>query len=557
MDLSKIIRHRSIAALLTVISTLSGLEALAAPPRLVVQIVISQMRYDYLERFKDNFSENGFRSFYNEGVVFENAQYDYMLTTTQAGLATITTGANPAIHGITGDYWIDPTDSDIEHTVYDSSVTGIGCDFGVGCYSATNLIAPTVGDKLRQHNPQSRIISIAIDPSSAIIAGGKSSDTYWLDKGRGSWISSTAFFDGLNSWVVRYNNAGYSTTYSEMDWGVSVPLSMYKNSKSSIIDTKRKETVFSFSKFKTLFQNSFPNNTTQSSQSGKWSDFSQKLYTPVGNKIVVDFASRAIISEELGEDEHTDLLTICFDSPRYISELFGPESIELEDSYYQLDEDIEQLLQSLYSRFDKEDVVVVLCSDHGSSNDINSNRSGENTFDKTGYMMIMNAFLSAQYEPGNWVLGYNDRQLYLNRSLIYRYGLNLEEVQNNAAAFSLQYRGISHAITSTALQNSYFGSGYAAAMYNSFYPRRAGDLTINLMPGWIEDREGICSASGSHYQYDTHVPLMFRGGTISPSEPISEAVDMTSVAPTLARIMGITTPDAATGSPLESIIDRH
>lgn len=526
-----------------------------ASPKLVVQIVVSQMRYDYLERFGSNFSSNGFHSFYSDGMTFTNARYGYMITTTQAGLATISTGANPSIHGITGEYWINSTTGRKEYTIIDSSVNGIGCDLGVGNFSPANLDISTLGDKLIQSDSMSRVVSIAIDPASAVISGSSNAQTYWLDRGRGKWISSTAYFPQLKPWVEKYNNEDHNSVYSEMDWNPYHPISLYKNTQSYIIESNRRGIKsFSFEKFKQFFEKSFSDGVTvtqQSRSSSKWIDFSKKLYTPVGNRIVCDFASKIITEEQLGKGEHTDLLTICFDSPRYISELFGPESIELEDCYYQLDRDLNLLLQSIFSQFDSQDVVVMLSSDHGSSNSV---REGDKyLFDRSSYMMIMNAFLSAQYEPGNWVIDYHNRQLYLNRSMIYNYGINLEEVQNKVAAFSLQYRGVSHAITSTALQNGYFGSGYAAAMYNSFYPRRAGDITINLMPGWIEEDGGICSSSGSLYEYDTHVPLMFRGGNIEQGVAVSRKVDMTSIAPTLARIMGIEIPDASEGTLIEEI----
>lgn len=527
-------------------------------PKLVVQIIVSQMRYDYLERFGSNFSSDGFKSFYSQGMVFDNARYNYMITSTQAGLATISTGANPSVHGITGDYWINLTSGNKEYTVIDNSVTGVGCDLGLGNYSAANLNISTLGDKLIQSDSLSRVFSIAIDPASAVISGSDNAQTYWLDRGRGRWISSTAYFPELKDWVVNYNSKDYSSLYSEIDWSLCNPISTYKNKKSYIIErNKRGSTHFSFDKFKERFNEAFGDNVKQTELSkplSRWVNFSKKLYTPVGNKIVCDFANRIILEEGLGKNHHTDLLTVCFDSPRYVSELFGPESIELEDCYYQLDRDLSLLLQSIFAQFSSKDVLVVLSSDHGSSSSINSNEGNERLFDKGGYMMIMNAFLSAQYGSGDWILDYHNRQLYLNRNLIYNKGLDLEQIQNKVAAFSLQYRGISHAITSTALQNGYFGdSGYAASMYNSFYPRRAGDLTINLMPGWIEDKQGICSSSGSSYEYDTHVPLMLRGGKIEQGTVVSKQVDMSSIAPTLARIMEIEIPDASHGWLIEEI----
>lgn len=168
----------------------------------------------------------------------------------------------------------------------------------------------------------------------------------------------------------------------------------------------------------------------------------------------------------------------------------------------------------------------------------------------------MNGFLSAQYEPGEWVLGYRDRQLYLNRELIYKYGFDLAEVQTRAAAFALQFRGVSGALTSTDMQSGYFGKGYGEKMQNGFYPKRSGDVTINLMPGWIEQRTGIVSLSGSLYEYDTHVPMMLLGGYV-PAATVERDVTVSSLAPTLAHIMRITVPNAATGAILDEAVPNE
>ena len=177
-------------------------------------------------------------------------------------------------------------------------------------------------------------------------------------------------------------------------------------------------------------------------------------------------------------------------------------------------------------------------------------------FNVEQFKMIMNGFLSAQFEPANWIIAYHDRQLYLNRSIIYSYGFNLAEVQTRAATFALQFRGVSDALSSTSMQNGYFGGGVGQKMQNSFYPKRSGDIVINLKPGWIEEDSTKVSTSGSLYDYDTHVPLIFYGTSL-PVKKVYRNVSMTDVVPTLARIMQITVPNAATGSVLTEVIPNQ
>ena len=149
---------------------------------------------------------------------------------------------------------------------------------------------------------------------------------------------------------------------------------------------------------------------------------------------------------------------------------------------------------------------------------------------------------------------YASNCIWLNHNLIYERGLNLAEVQNEVAIFAMQFGGVSHALAATAMRTSYFGSGYARRMQNSFYPRRSGDVIVNLMPGWIEERDRCHSSSGSMYGYDTEVPLLFYGAGIAPQR-IRRTVEMTSIAPTVARLLEISEPAASEGEALEEITE--
>lgn len=523
---------------------------MGAKPKLVVNIVISQMRANYMDRFQDNFSADGFRRFMDQGAYFTDAHYNYMQTNTAAGLATLSTGTNPDGHGIVAEDWIDFTTNNPVNLIADPSVTGLDCDAGVGCYSPLNLTAATLGDRLKESDAKSKVVSIAATPVSAIVSGGHTADVFWMDAGRGHWISSTYYFKQLPTWVTAYNKQNLFAPFMERSWEPSKTLEGYKNSEHSVIDfTPAKTGFFSkpfFRKVGSIFKK----------DDDKF-DAAALLYTPFGNSLTTQFAREAIVGEELGKDDHTDLLTIVYDTPRLIGEHFGPRSIELEDMYYKLDTELGILTDYLLAQFKPGEVVVVLTSDHGTSDTYKEDsRVPMGRFNAEQFKMIMNGFLSAQFEPGNWVIDYHDRQLYLNRSIIYSYGFNLAEVQTRAATFALQFRGVNGALSSTSMQNGYFGGGFGEKIQNSFYPKRSGDIVINLMPGWIEEDTAKVSLSGSLYDYDTHVPLMFFGANI-PAQRIGRNVTMTGVTPTLARIMQITVPNASTGSVLPEVVPQQ
>ena len=265
-------------------------------------------------------------------------------------------------------------------------------------------------------------------------------------------------------------------------------------------------------------------------------------------------AKQAIAQYRLGEDKIPDLLNVCLDSPRRISEAYGPESIEVEDMYYRLDRDLADFLTFVFAQVRDGNATVVLTSDHGTSPSYDATTEEPDRFNARQFEVIVNGFLNVRYGMGDWVLEYEDKCVYLNHNLIYERGLDLAEVQNEVAIFAMQFSGISHALAATAMRTSYFGSGYARRMQNSFYPRRSGDVILNLMPGWIEEQERCWSMSGSMYGYDTEVPLVFYG-TGAGQQHVQRRVDMTSVAPTLARLAGIREPAASEGGVLEEIAE--
>jgi predicted AlkP superfamily pyrophosphatase or phosphodiesterase len=496
-------------------------------PRLVVNIVVSQLRYDWLARFEDNLSDEGFRRFAAEGMNFTSAYYNYMQTLTPASLATLTTGVNPSIHGVVADRWIDYTTGRVVSLVDDISAQGLDCDPERGRYSSHNIVMPTLGDKLLAESPTSKVITIAADPVSAVVMGGRSSQVYWIDSPRATWVSSTAYMTRLPKWVAEYNKSHPANYYVGYGWSLAKPAKMYVNRINTIFGADRSRKISSFRK-------------------GGATDYEALIRTPHGNSLVADFAKRMVINEELGSDEATDILNICFDASRYVGQTYGSGSMEVEDMIYRMDADLAELVRAISERVNPKDVLFVVTSDHGVSDSWDGGGEPLDRFNPSQFKTILNSFLGVQFGGGDWVLNYIDRQVYLNHNLVYINNLSLEEVQNRAAMFALQFRGISHVLTSTAMQNGYFGASYGQRMQNGFYPGRAGDLMLNFVPGWIEERAEGRSLSGSMYDYDTHVPLMMFGWRI-PSREVAELVDMTWVAPTLARILHISRPTASDG----------
>ncbi len=514
---------------LLLLAACAALDTSATPkPRLVVQIVVGSMRAEDLARYADNFGEGGIRKLLQSGTLFTDARYDYQQTLTPVTLSTLATGAMPSTHGVVGTRWRDYSTNE--------AVELLDGRQGPGAY---HLIAPTLAETLLQHAPGSQAVTVAAEAPSAIVLNGRGSEVFWLDT-RCCWERSPYYADQLPQWIERSNRERYNLSYVASEWRTLLDGSKYRNSR-----------------YQDITLSSLNRKEMEKRGAGRLqlaNDYERLLYTPAGNTAVLGFAKQAIAQYHLGADETPDLLNVCLDSSRRILEAYGPESVEAEDMYYRLDRDLADFLTFVFAQVRNGEALVVFTSDHGTSPSYDAGSEAADRFNARQFEVIVNGFLNARYGPGTWVLDYEDKSLYLNHNLIYERGLNLADIQNEVAIFAMQFRGVSHAQSATAMRTSYFGSGYARLMQNSFYPRRSGDVLLNLMPGWIEERDRTCSTSGSMYGYDTEVPLVFLGTGAGPQR-IRRRTDMTAVAPTLARMMGITEPAASEGTALPEIVE--
>ena len=375
-----------------------------------------------------------------------------------------------------------------------------------------------------------------------VVMDGHGGETYWLEPTRCDWTTSAYYAPAVPEWIDHSNDERYNLSYISTEWRPLLARDRYINSRCN-------DVVFPEKRGRERQEEPRPERLLEHG-----SDYERLLYTPAGNTAVLGLAKQLIAQSKLGADRTTDVLNICLDSSRRIAEAYGPESIEVEDMYYRLDRDLADFLTFLFAQVEKGNVTVVLTSDHGTSPSYDMACGETDRFNARQFEVIVNGFLNVRYGTGDWVVAYNDKCVWLNHNRIYERGLNLAEVQNEVAIFAMQFRGVSHALSATAMRSSYFGSGYARRMQNSFYPRRSGDVVLNLMPGWIEEQERCRSLSGSMYGYDTEVPLVFYG-TGAGQQHVGRSVDMTAVAPTLARLAGATQPAASEGKVLPEIVD--
>lgn len=531
-----------ISAITTIIASLAVNEATAAErPRLLVNIVVSGMRTDDLVRYNKNFSNGGFNRLINNGAYFTNASYDYMQTTTPVGLATLSTGAMPSTHGVVSDSWFDYVGNKRVSLIEDSKEQCVNYSGDAIGYSPRQLIAETVSDAMIQSDSTSQVATIAIEPLSAIVTAGHSGEVYWMETLQTAWTTSSYYAKELPAWITQYNQTDKNLDFLTKRWNALLEYDNYLNSRVACIEglkSKQNKRIDHIEEDAAEIKKIFSD------------EYAQMCYTPTGNSALLAFAKQMVANNKMGGDEVPDILNIVLDTPRKICSRFGPESVEYEDMLYRLDRDLEEFISFVTAQVtDPQQIVVTLCSDHGTSPSFDIESNHVERFNIRQAEVITNAFIGAQHGNGEWVLGYIDRAIYLNHDLIIEKGLSLKDMQHDVATFMMQLRGVSHAVAAEAMRNTYFGSGYGRKIQNGFYPRRSGDVIINLMPEWIEEKENVRSSSGSMYLYDREVPLIIFGGGVTKGK-YSQKVDMTSLATTEARLLGISSPSAAEGEVL-------
>jgi predicted AlkP superfamily pyrophosphatase or phosphodiesterase len=535
--------------LLTSLFNLSGQGAYIPPdkPRLVIGIIVEQLKYDQLEKYRDQLGENGIKKLINEGTYFKNASFEYMLTQSAPAHATIATGTEPSFHGITSDNWYLPLRNELIYCTRDIDVNPVGGSFESGLNSPVNLQASTFSDELEMaSNQQSKVYGIGMKDNSAILSTGHSADgVFWFDNTTGTWMTSTYYTNSLPDWVKDFNAMDYPETYLNGVWSLLRPSADYS---SCLPDSNKFEAGFNS-------VNYFPYDLKKLRSKvilGSKNDFSLLRETPFGNTLTTNFAIRLIEKENLGKDDVTDYLSISYSSTDNIGHRFGPSSVEMEDAVLRLDDDIKNLLTYVNDSIGKKNVLIFFTSAHGISEIpavLESYRIPAGYFRQNQALQLLRSYLNAVYGEGNWVKGYSERQVYLNRTLIEDARIPLEDVQKKVARFLVQFSGVAAAYPYSAFEANDFGNGNLKRIINNFNSQRSGDVIVTLNPGWIDKNEDYVTDYNSPYEYDSHVPLVWYGWSINRST-IARKVNMIDIAATLSFLCKIPYPNACSGEPL-------
>lgn len=517
-------------------------------PKLVIGIVIDQMRYDYLDRYWSKFGNDGFKKIINNGFNCKNSHYNYMPTYTGPGHASIYTGTTPENHGIIANDWYDKRQKKYVYCAEDTTVKTVGSTSKDGLMSPKNMITTTITDQLKLNtNFKGKVIGISLKDRGAILpAGHKADAAYWFEgKNTGKWISSSYYFNELPKWVQEVNKKNSANTYLSKPWNTLLPIAEYT---ASIADNNPYEGVFDGEKTPT-----FPHKLPALRDSNE--NYSLIKNTPFGNNITTEMALAAIIGEKLGEDEITDFLALSYSSPDYIGHQFGPMSVEVQDNYLRLDQDIAQLLTYLESKFGKEDVLIFITADHGAVDVpqfLIDNHIPAGYFDKKKMTADLKAFCLTKWNA-DLIENISNGNVFLNHEIITKNNLNTSQIEQEIANYLLTFEGISQTFTANTLKTTVITENIAANIQRGFNQSRSGDVVYVLASGWINDGYKTGTTHGSPYHYDTHVPLLWYGHLIPKGETTKKVV-IPDIAATLAVLLNINAPSACTGNPIKDLI---
>lgn len=522
----------------------SGSDDYQNSPRLVVGITIEHMRADYLQRFWSTFTNGGFKRLISDGASFVNARADIHNLKSTTLVPTIYTGTYPSEHGIVGDNWYKQITEEKVKAVSDEYYLTLGSDSKEGNVSANQLKVSTLGDALKlQTNGKSKVYAVALNANAAVLSAGHAADgAFWYDKTNGNLITSSYYMDQFPEWIMNYNNKRLPATYLERSWDLLLPQSSYR---AGYADDYLLEDGF-WKKW-----NTFPYNLNKISQSQEYPLELLKA-VPDGNRYINDFAVQLISQEQLGMDDYPDLLSITYSTMDYANKWYNPSSVEIQETLTRTNLEIANLLNYLDRTFGKDNYLVFLTSSSTSTypvkilkEEMNFN-AGE--FSPQSAMALLRSYLNALYGVGDWILDYNEEQLFLNHNLIEKKEKALNEMRQNVASFLNQFTGIKAAVPANIIEIGNLNNPRFQVLENSYSVQRSGDVLLLLDEGWAP----VYKYNQVDYSTENRVPLIFFGSSVKKGEYLKEA-SVVDIVPTVCRLLRLLPPDDAKGEILEEL----
>ena len=513
-------------------------------PKLVVGIVVDQMRWDYLYRFYDRYQQNGIKRLLNEGFSCDNTLIDYIPTFTAPGHSSIYTGSVPALTGIAGNDFIIQATGKSVYCTEDTSVRTVGAESKAGQMSPRNLLTTTVTDELKlATNFRSKVIGIALKDRGGILPAGHTANAaYWFDDKSGNWITSTYYMNELPQWVKDFNAQKLAETYLKLDWNPLFPVDTYVQ---TLPDDSKYEGKFPGTSAPTL-----PVKTSALYKG----NLGMIRSTPYGNTITLDMAVAAINGEQLGQHDQTDFLAVSFSSTDYIGHQFGPNSVEIEDTYLKLDQNFASLFTFLDAKLGKGNYTVFLTADHGAAHNtafLKDHGIPAGIWDDGAVRDSLNKVLSQKYHVEKLVLSMANYQVNFNYKDLQYAKLDIDAVKKDCIDYLEKSPGVAYAVDLKKAQSANIPEELRLRVINGYNSARSGEIQVILFPGWFTghgsgDSGPTGTTHGTWNPYDTHIPLVFMGWGV-PHGHLNRETHMTDIAPTIAALLHIQAPNGNIG----------
>ena len=519
-----------------------------ARPKLVVGIVVDQMRYDYLYRYYDQYVEGGFKRMMNEGFNCRNNHYSYAITVTAAGHASIYTGSIPAINGIVGNEWHDKIADKGVYCVEDSTVATVGStNKSVGKMSPRNLLVSTVTDQLRiATNFRNKTIGISIkDRGSILPAGHTANGAYWFDSKTGNWVSSTYYMNDLPQWAKDYNAKKMPSEYLKKGWQLLLPADQYTQSSPDDSPWEGKlpgaeKAVFPYE------------------LAGLAGDaFGVVTNTPWGNTITKEMAIEAVKGENLGKGKDTDFLAISFSTPDKIGHSVGPNAVEQQDDFLRLDREFADLFNFLDGWVGKGEYTVFLTADHGVV-DVpgfaQEHKLPSGLIQRKQVTAAVKNSLKEAFGDGEYVIAYDNNQLYFDHALLRKKKITIADVASVLKEELIKVPGIADILDLTDMGKAPLNTYQLELFKNNVHAKRSGEIQIISQPGWFYGT-ATGTSHGTPYNYDTQVPFVMFGWGINKGETLKRT-SVSDIAPTIASLLHILPASGNIGTPVQEALKK-
>ncbi|MBI1316727.1 sulfatase-like hydrolase/transferase [bacterium] len=518
-------------------------------PKLVVGIVVDQMRWDYLERYKEHYGRYGLMRLMREGSSFDQCHYPFVPTYTAPGHASIHTGSVPYYHGIIGNDWYERDEHRTVYCVDDTAYATVGADNDSGAKSPYRMRTLTLADQMKlAYNNRGQSCAVSIKDRGAILPGGHKGDAvFWYDDRSGGFVTSTYYAESLPEWVRAYNQTDPAVRLMQSDWTLLKPLEAYVNSapdagpgEQDVFDKGSVEFPYSFS----------AKTEAQKRSLIRW--------TPAGNTLLTDFALELVQARQLGQGSAPDFLSISYSSPDYIGHAYGPNSVEIMDHYLRFDLEMARLLKALDAHCGKDGYVVFLTADHGVKPNgalLEQWRMPSGTLRPKTVLDSLRAFCGRTFGNPDLIETVEDNQVYFNTSALEKAKIGTRTLEAGVVDYLRprfpQMLGIAGR---SALEARIPGRDMGSFPVNGHHPHRSGDVFFELAVNYLAGSTQRGTTHGASFDYDTHVPLIFKGPGIPKNQRFSEEVYIVDIAPTLAYWLGIQEPDGCIG---RVILDRE